>query len=108
MTPSGESSMEYVIIWTYRVAPEHENRFLDVYGPTGAWARLFGSAPSYRGTDLIRCEEPGRFMTIDRWESRIDYTRFQTEHAAEYAKFDAACETLTLAEECIAAGVFVA
>ncbi|MBV8580854.1 MAG: antibiotic biosynthesis monooxygenase, partial [Candidatus Eremiobacteraeota bacterium] len=62
-----------MIVWTYQVAAEHEKRFLDAYGPAGLWASLFAAARGYCGTELIRCDEPCRFMTIDRWESRAAY-----------------------------------
>jgi quinol monooxygenase YgiN len=39
------------------------------------------------GTELLRdVEAPGRYLVIDRWESREAYNDFVTEHRDEYMR----------------------
>ena len=89
----------FVILWEFEVKPGLEARFEEVYGPQGAWARLFTLSPAYRGTRLLRdCQRPGFYMTLDEWSSRDAYDTFRRKHAAEYAALDAAGEVLTQQE----------
>jgi heme-degrading monooxygenase HmoA len=61
---------------------------------------LFGEAPGYLGTDLLRAlDGSGRYLTVDRWQSRAAYEEFGTCHASAYQALDQACEALTESEE---------
>jgi heme-degrading monooxygenase HmoA len=89
----------YIVIWEFTVPPEHTPAFIAAYGPAGAWARFFRSAPGYRGSELYRDREfPDRFVTIDFWMSPEDWAGFRARHAAEYTALDQACEQFTAAE----------
>jgi heme-degrading monooxygenase HmoA len=86
-------------VWAFEVRRGREAEFESHYGPDGTWARLFGSAEGYGGTTLLRDPgRPGRYLTIDQWESESAYERFRLAHAVAYAELDAACETLTVSE----------
>jgi heme-degrading monooxygenase HmoA len=68
----------HVILWQFEVAAEKAAAFVAAYSGNGAWAQLFRQAPGYLGTELLRCaEDPKHYMTIDRWSSAEDFTRFQ-------------------------------
>ena len=86
----------YVILWEYQVRSENISEFEKIYSPNGAWAELFKRGNGYIGTELFRdVERPQRYITIDRWESVIEYKAFQAQWKKEYEALDAQCEGLT-------------
>ena len=94
----------FAIVWKYHVADAEVPAFESAYGPAGAWVQLFGTAPGYAGTDLVRGEEPGHYLTIDRWHDRHDFETFMHERGAEYRRLDTELESLTDAEHLVARG----
>lgn len=89
----------YVYIWEYQVRPESVERFREAYGPDGAWVALFRRAAGYMGTELYRdLNDPYRYVTVDRWESRQAYERFRLSFSVEFERLDAECESFTLRE----------
>ena len=91
--------MEYVLVWEFRVRPEARDAFEQLYGPEGAWVKLFREAPGFRGTELLRDEkDPGRYLTLDRWESPASYAAFREHRAADYLAIDQLGEGLTAHE----------
>ena len=92
----------FMYVWEFTVAPGQEPGFLELYGPEGAWVRLFRTASGYIDTRLLRsAAEPARFATIDRWESEAAFRRFRREYAAEFEAIDAAGARLTVHERLI-------
>ena len=90
------------ILWEFRVKAGREAEFERRYGPEGDWAQLFRRSPAYRGTELLRdTAEPGRYLTLDRWESSAAYEEFKRQVAQEYAALDRECEALTESERCL-------
>ena len=89
----------YVLVWEFHVRPGAEAAFEELYGPAGGWVALFAGSPGYRGTELLRADAaPGRYLTIDRWESRRAYEAFRQGATALYRELDEAGEGLTEAE----------
>jgi len=89
----------YMYCWEYRVRPEAVAEFERVYGADGDWVALFRRAAGYLGTELYRdLEAPGRYLTIDLWESEDACRAFRTRFAAEFEALDRRCEALTLEE----------
>jgi len=89
----------YVILWEFHVRAGREAAFESAYGPAGDWARLFQQAEGYLGTELLRDhEEPGRYLTLDRWASRAAFESFHGERREEYEALDRQCEGLTASE----------
>ena len=73
------------LLFQYDVRDDAE--FERVYGPEGEWAAFFRGAPGYVGTELLKdVEIPGRYLVIDRWDSREAYNAFVTEHRDEYIR----------------------
>jgi heme-degrading monooxygenase HmoA len=99
---------EHVIVWSFRVEPAREARFTAAYGPGGDWARLFRRGEGYLGSQLVRCEEAGRYLSIDRWASKAAFDAFLERYAAEYDELDERFEELTVIEALIAAGEVLA
>jgi hypothetical protein len=92
------------IVWVFQAVPERLGAFADAYGPGGAWVGLFREGAGYRDTELFHSQaDPSRFLTIDRWDSRIAYEQFRRERVSDYARLDAACEALTVREEFLGA-----
>jgi quinol monooxygenase YgiN len=89
----------FVILWEFEVKPGSKKRFESVYGPGGAWAKLFARDAAYQGTHLFRdTKRPRVYLTSDTWASRAAYEEFRLKHRAEYAALDAECEALTSSE----------
>jgi heme-degrading monooxygenase HmoA len=86
----------YVLIWEFQVRAGKEREFERVYGSQGDWARFFAQSSGYLGTELHRdATTRGRYVTVDRWNSREEYETFRSQHGAEYQELDAHCEKLT-------------
>lgn len=79
----------YVVIWKFRVRQGAEHAFAHMYGPAGAWSKLFATSPGFLGTELLRdLEGARRYVTVDRWQSRESYDAFRRESVAEYDLLD--------------------
>ena len=52
----------------------------------------------------MRCEEAGRYLTIDRWDSKASFTAFLARYAEDYDALDDRCAELTSIEARIASG----
>ena len=90
---------EYAIIWEFRVRPEFQSQFEQVYGPGGDWVQLFRSGEGYLRTELM-CDYdiPCRYVTIDYWRSRRAYDAFRRQYGFEYSRIDKRCEGMTQSE----------
>jgi heme-degrading monooxygenase HmoA len=87
------------ILWEYSVPHENLAEFERHYDSSGTWVIFFRKAAAYHGTVLLRDPEtPGRYMTLDHWDSLDAYQSFSAEHEAEYRRIDAMCATLTDSE----------
>jgi heme-degrading monooxygenase HmoA len=73
------------LLFSYEARDPEE--FERAYGPSGEWAEFFGRAAGYVGTELLRdVENPGRYLVIDRWDSREAYGEFVESHREEYMR----------------------
>ena len=56
----------FLLIWEFSVRSGSERQFEEVYGPDGAWMRLFRTAKGYLRTELHRdSNDPRRYLTFD-------------------------------------------
>lgn len=93
------------IIWEFTVSAENRRGFEAAYGSQGIWAQLFRRDPAYRETLLLRdAAISWQYLTVDVWEDKESYQKFQEHFADEYKKIDAQCEALTESERRI--GIF--
>ena len=84
------------IVWEFIVKPEAQGQFELVYGPGGAWGKLFGKTPGFRGTTMLNdTQNPRRYLIIDLWDAEDQQEQALTEHADEYAKLNADLEGWT-------------
>jgi heme-degrading monooxygenase HmoA len=98
----------YVILWEFVVRHDMVSNFVAAYKSDGAWAKLFAQAEGYLGTELLSSPETDQeptFVTIDRWKSAEDFTRFHEQFGAEYRALDTQLEGLTIRERKL--GMFV-
>jgi len=73
----------FVIAYSYEARDPED--FESVYGPNGDWSEFFRRGNGYVGTELLReLENPGRYLVLDRWESRDAFDQFALEHQGEY------------------------
>jgi len=97
----------FVILWQFDIADEKTAEFEAAYGAAGSWAQLFGRSTEYLGTELLRdAYVPGRYVTVDRWQSEEAFRAFRALHDADYEAVDRASDALTSWESRI--GAFVA
>lgn len=83
-------------VWEFHVPTGAESEFRRLYGPDGSWVRLFRRGPGHIETLLLRdATTPGRYVTVDRWESAAAYRAFRERFADEYEALDRVCEALT-------------
>ena len=99
--PSSRSS-SYVYVWAFQVKPDCEGQFEKTYGPKGEWVQLFQKASGYLKTELLRDQAiPGRYLTIDYWESETSHQQFRQEFDGDFRDLDERCERLTKSEELV-------
>jgi heme-degrading monooxygenase HmoA len=73
------------LVFSYEVTDP--GRFEPEYGPAGEWAQFFRTGKGYVGTELLQdVEHPGRYLVIDRWESRDAYNAFVAANREEYMR----------------------
>jgi heme-degrading monooxygenase HmoA len=89
----------HYIIWEYEVRSDSLGAFEALYGPNGAWARLFRSADGYQGTELYRdTMRPTHFVTLDRWSTRAAVEAFLPTIREAYNRLDEEGAALTIRE----------
>ncbi len=92
----------FVYVWEYEVRPENRGAFLQNYSADGTWVTLFRKAQGYLRTELLEDRAaPGRFVTIDTWDTPEHHENFRREFASEFQQLDLHCETLTVSESLI-------
>ena len=94
----------HLIVWEFVVAVDPDAAFVDAYGPDGEWARLFARADGFLGVELVVGDEPGTYVTIDRWRDRAAREAFMAEWREEYLELDARLAGITVTERLVAAG----
>ena len=100
MSARSKPHPEFTILWEFRPQPEKRREFEEGYGPGGDWARFFRRGEGYVRTELhADSKSPGRYFTLDFWESRAAFENFKQSHPAEYKEIDAKCEALTIQEK---------
>ena len=68
------------------------------------WAQLFERAEGFVGTRLLAPEEAnGPWLTLDEWDSRAAFDRFQDEFGEPYRTLDEELAGLTAEERFIGA-----
>ena len=73
------------LVFSYDASDRGE--FERVYGAEGEWAQFFRAGRGYIGTELLRdVEQPGRYLVVDRWESREAYNDFVAANREEYMR----------------------
>ena len=58
----------FLVVWECKARSGEERRFENIYGPAGAWAKLFARDPGYLRTELHHdLQQPSRYLTLDYW-----------------------------------------
>ena len=103
------ASGHYAYVWTFQVKSGCEAQFEKTYGSKGEWVGLFGRAPGYLRTELLRDKAvPGRYLTIDHWESELSHRQFRQQFDSEFRQLDQLCEHMTDSEALVGDFVVVA
>ncbi len=78
------------IITEFVVNEEARGRFELMFGPGGAWSRLFGGAPGFRGITLLRdAQARRRYLMVEVWDAEARRAEALADRAAELAALDA-------------------
>lgn len=81
------------IVWEVIVKQDVQGQFELVYGPGGAWSKLFGKSPGFRGTTLIQdTHDPRRYLIFDIWDTETQQEQALSDRADDYAKLQADLE----------------
>ncbi|OLS21122.1 MAG: hypothetical protein HeimC3_37160 [Candidatus Heimdallarchaeota archaeon LC_3] len=89
-------------IWEYKVKKDQISKFTDIYGSNGLWEQLFRFNKGYIKTELHRdLSNRNRFISIDYWESKLEYDEFRSNYKNEFEILDEECENLTEKEDFI-------
>ncbi len=94
----------FVVLWQFDIAEEKTSDFEAAYSASGKWASLFARSSDYLGTELLKdAYVPGRYITIDRWQSEEAFRAFRAAHDPDYESTDRDCDSLTSSETRIGA-----
>jgi heme-degrading monooxygenase HmoA len=92
-------------VWQYDVRADGLARFEAAYRGDGDWAALFGQNRGFVGVDLYASvDTPGRYLTVDRFESSDAWNEFLGRHRAAYDELDARMQELTVDERELLSG----
>ena len=91
--------MTHVRIWRFQPAAGHERDFAAAYPATGYGHSCSSRSQGFVSTALLAPEEAGGpWLTVDRWQSRAAFDRFQQDHGEAYRALDVELEPLTVDE----------
>lgn len=97
----------FVILWQFDIAEGSIAAFEEAYGSAGSWSQLFSRSTAYHGTELLKdAYVPGRYVTVDRWDSEDAFRAFRAQYDADYEAVDRSCDAITSSETRI--GAFIA
>ena len=72
------------------VKDEVRGQFELAFGPGGLWSKLFAQQPGFRGTTLMRdMKNPGRYLTVDLWDTEAQRDHALSEYKTEYSNLEA-------------------
>ena len=78
------------IIREFVVKDKAREQFELVFGPGGAWSKLFAKSPGFRGTTLMRdTKVTRRYLTIDLWNTEAQRDQSLSDRQAEYSDLEA-------------------
>ena len=84
------------VIREFDIKEESRSRFELAFGPGGAWSSLFARCPGFRGTTVLRdTQNPGRYLTIELWETEAQREQVLTENRTGYSELEAAFDEWT-------------
>jgi hypothetical protein len=84
------------IVCEFVVKEEARGQFELMYGPGGAWSKLFARCPGFRGTTLLHdTKDPRRYVTIDLWDTEAQREQALAERKVEYSSLDATFDDWT-------------
>ena len=84
------------VVWEMIVRQEAQGQFELVFGPGGAWGKLFGTTPGFRGTTMLNdTHHPRRYLIIDLWDTEAQQAQALSEYADEYSKLKADLQNWT-------------
>jgi heme-degrading monooxygenase HmoA len=81
------------VVTEFTVREDARGRFELVYGPGGAWSRLFGQSAGFRGATVLNdLKNPRRYLTIDLWDTEAQWAQALDEGKADYSVLQAELE----------------
>ncbi len=77
------------IVYEFLIKEGASGQFELLYGPGGAWSKLFAQWSGFRGTTVLRdANNPRRYLTIDLWETVGQWEQALSERETEYTDLE--------------------
>jgi heme-degrading monooxygenase HmoA len=84
------------LVWEFIAREGKLAEFERHYASDGTWTQLFRRGAGFRGTALLRDTRlPGRYLTIDSWETAEAHHAMKEKFSREYAQLNLLCEEFT-------------
>jgi hypothetical protein len=84
------------IIHEFIVRDGSREKFELVFGPGGAWSKLFASSAGFRGTTVMRgIEHPLQYVVVTSWDSAAEREDALNENPGVYAELEDVLDQLT-------------
>lgn len=78
------------IVREFIVKADTQAQFELVFGPGGAWSKLFGKTEGFRGTTMLNdTHHPTRYLIFDLWDTEEQHQQALNEGVDDYAKLNA-------------------
>ena len=78
------------VVCEFVIKEEARGQFELAYGPGGLWSKLYAQRAGFRGTTLMRdMKNPGRYLTVDLWDTEAQRDQTLSECKTEYSYLEA-------------------
>ena len=78
------------VVWEAVVRQEVQGQFELVYGPGGAWSRLFDQVAGFRGTTMLHdMHNPRRYLIFELWDTASQREQALRDGADAYVSLEA-------------------
>ena len=83
------------IVWELLIKQDGAGKFELVFGPGGAWSKLYGGCDGFRGTTVLRDREnQRRYLVVDLWDAHDQRETALAENDAACADLEASLDAL--------------
>lgn len=93
------------IVWEFSISADNKGQLELVFGPGGAWSKVYAAAPGFRGTTVMRdIGQAARYLVVSVWDSEAAHEAANEANAPAYASLVETLKQLTVSQ--VEVGVF--